>query len=61
MNYLQLRQKTSQQTNEEELQYDLEDNKSQLELDLRETKRAIVQAQRELEKLKSQKRLLYNN
>lgn len=53
--YLSLRQKTSQEATEEELLYDVEDNKSQMQLDLRATNRAITQAKRELLKMKTLK------
>ena len=53
--YLILRQKTSQEATEEELLYDVEDNKSQMQLDLRATNRAITQAKRELLKMKTLK------
>lgn len=53
--YIALRQKSDSQLEMEQLQYDVEDNKSQLEVDLRETQRSLVAEKRKLEQLKSAK------
>ena len=45
MKYLKLRQKTQDQLSSEQLGYEVEDNKDQLEADLKETKRALSKAE----------------
>ena len=57
MKYLKLRQKTQDQLSKEQLDYEVEDNKLQLEADLRETQRALSLAKQNLLALKSQKML----
>lgn len=53
--YISLRQKTEDQLSAEQLQYDVEDNKSQLEADLKVTQRQLAAERRTLEQLKSAK------
>ena len=55
--YLALRQKTEEQISLEQLYYDEEDNKLQLETDLTATKRALKSEKQKLEQLKSEKQL----
>ena len=57
LTYLQRRQKTEDQISQQQLQYEVEDNKLQLEADLRETQRELTQAKRDLDTLKSAKAL----
>ena len=48
MKYKELRKKTVDQIEEQQLQYDVEDNKAQLEADLKATQRALTTAKRQL-------------
>ena len=53
MKYIERRKQSKDQIEEQQLQYDLEDNKAQLEADLTATSRARTATRRELEDAKS--------
>lgn len=57
MKYADLIAMDQNQKDAEKLQYQVEDNQSQLEADLKETKRSLITAKRELVQLKSKEQL----